>query len=416
MNNITISKLKQNFQDYLQSKSANINPYAVNSMWDIWANAEASFQLDLYMNLYNVEKSIYTQNLVGDQIDQKLFSLGLPERIAPTYTVVYGTIANISYPYTIVAGTVFIATNKNTYVTLYDITLNAIGDIVTVYAQTAGPLFNIEVNSVLTYNNINLTVTKCILGSNSESDQNAINRILLNQRSPSAGARESDYYNYCLEANAQVTDVIIVPNWFKINSVGILGVVPLVGNTITDYQLDLGLLSGDYQMYSREASTGILTQITNYIDSVRLIGANPDVVPNKTFLITNYTINIQVALDTGYNLNSIINVNTTDINNNIITANYTITQLIQKEVRRIICNQPYGATKISNTNWIIPLDNIYTGLNNQLSTDAGAIAKILKYIAITGNDIPVPNNSVSNTYISQTYDINYNKINVSLKQ
>jgi len=426
---ITISQLKQNYQTYLQANTPGINAFAPNTFWDIDAGAMAAILLDLYGNLQIVQNSIYPQTSAGDQIDQWLYARGLPARGGVTYGQLACSQSATSYPVTIPAFTIFTSTpTGNQYQTLQSIILTSSGNptSIALYAVTAGSNV-IETNGtnlVTTIGSsvITLTVSGSVNGQLEESDQSCITRILQSIRAPQAGARTTDYYIFALQAIPNViTDAIVIPGFYAASpTISTLGVIPLVGTFITQYQLDQGLISGSFVGYNRTANSTQITTVTQYINNQRLVGIIPDVVPNNTININTLaqlggSISINVALVTGYTLSTTISVATQDNNNNPITANYTVQQIIQKVLRSAICNQPYGGVVINGINYIT-LESLSYIVNQQLGQNIGQLAQILTNVYISGDDIVVPNytNGHVQGYIQYTYDVsNYSVILVN---
>jgi hypothetical protein len=413
----TITSLQQSYLSYLQAQNSAINAYAPNTYWDIISGAEASSFLDLYYNLQIVTNSIYPQNAVGNQVDLWLYRLGLPARGGMTFGTIVAVVSS-STPVTIPINTVFTdSVTSNSYQTLQAFTVANGSSPITLYATVAGNNYIEPAGNSLTGGIYTIEVVSSTNGQLAESDQSCINRILIATQAPIAGARQTDYFVYAQQASSQVTWVIPIPSFVTTNGVGILGVFPLVGTLITEYQLNQGLLPATtFIGYSRQADTSVLTAVTNYIQSLKLVGLSVIVGNCLTYLATTSmsTLTVTVSLVSGYSLSTVLNVESQDINNNPITVQLTISQLVQREVRRAICNQNYGATLIGSQN-TITLDSIIYELNIQLSAVNGQIAQVLTNIALSGSDIAVPNYNNSSVQVDYVYDITaYSNIIVAL--
>ena len=427
---ITISQLKANYQNYLQAQNPQINAFATNSFWDIDAGAMASIFLDLYMNLQVTQNAIYPQYAAGDQVDQWLYARGLPARGGITFgsIICYLNTPTITTPYTIPAGTIFtdignsttippiLATN-NKYQTFSDITISNNTSNIPLYALTAGNTIFEAKNAILTNLDLDITiiVQSCAVGQLAETDQQCITRILNAILIPPGGSRQTDYFIFALNAYpAVVTDAIIIPAFFTVNKISVLGVFPLVGTPITDYQLDQGLATGAFIGYSRQAGSDVISQVNTYIQNQRLVGLTAQVGYCSTYIVPNFTAN--VSLSAGYSLSTIIIINTQTSSGTPTTESLTIQQIIKREIRRAICNQAYGATVINGVNYIT-IDSLITAVNNQLAVNTGQLAQILINLTFNITDILVPNYSLNQLsgFIEYTYDVaSYNAITVNL--
>ncbi len=412
----TITSLTTAYQDYLQSQQTAqypINPYTPNSFWSIDAGAMAAILLDLYMNLQIVQNSIYPQYSTGDQCDQWLYSRGLPTRVGATYGTVQCTLTSTT-PDTIAINTVFTLGTMQ-YQSLQSITVPDNATQFTLYAVTAGiqQTPTVDPVSILTAGTQTAQVQSVIIGTNEESDQSCINRILQAVLIPPAGARQTDYYNFCFLADPNVTGAIPFPNFLNINGVSILGLSPLVGNTtMTDYLLDLSFSA--YTLYSREANSTILNNVNVYIQNQKLVGLTSYIVPcitytldeSQTIINTGSNFIVTVSLLSPYSLSSLVTIATQNIDGTANTIKYSITELVQREVRRAICNQPFGGTIINGVNYIT-IDSLITAVTNQLGSINGALAQLITNITFNVTDIIVPalNAFAVDQYMNAIYDV-----------
>ena len=407
----SIESLSNSFKSYLQAQNSKINASAPYSFWSIIAGAIAALFLDLYADLQLVINSIFPQNAVGDQVDAWLFKEGLPTRVGETYGTV--TVRLSTGSATIAINQEFTSNETdNIYKALQNYVIpNNTTDFV-LYAANPGNTYVESIGNSLVSNTITCLVQNSMAGALEETDQSAINRILTAARAPIAGARATDYGVYCLDYNTTltspiVTDSIIIPGFYTLGTVTLLGVFPLVGSPITDYILDQGLLPATtFVAFSREATSGsptsTITGVDNYIQSLRLVGLTVVVGPCITYNVG--TVNVTVALVTGYALDTPIQVQSQDINNQPITITLTVEQLIQREVRRAINNQPFGGTLIGGIRYVT-IDAILYAVNNQLSSTNGELAQLITNISISGGDIVVPATDTSTTDISYIYDV-----------
>ena len=431
MGNITQKQIYDKYIAYLQAQNSKINASAPFTYWSIQAGAISSTLLDLYANTDIVNKAIFIQNLQGSQIDNKLYETGLTPRGALTISVIGVTfktdtvIPNTTI--TIPANTQFQTPNGIIY-TLYQpatyfqpptITPPTAPTPITLYAIIGGSGTFIGADTTLTATIPILTVptlitaivVTSIAGQNQESDQSCVNRLLLQQRSPTSGCRTQDYYKFAREANTAVTDVIPVFPYKTINGINSLGIFPLIGSFITEYQLNAGLLSIvyptttpptiplDFTQYSRAIDAPTLAIVNTYILSEQLLGLDVITGSCQTFTVDTNNLTVAVTLLPIYAIFSVIQIQSLDASNNVITISINIADLLQREVRRVVCNQPYGGTDLGDPTYnFITLNDIVEGLNHQLSYNNGQIAKLLLDVKVTYydpllpsyKDIPVP--------------------------
>jgi len=417
MTTVTLSSLQSNYASYLQAQNSNINAYNINTYWHIQGGAMASFALDLYYNLEIVQNSIYIQNSIGNQIDKRLYEMGLSQRISSTYTTLKAVVIS-DVPVIISKGTVFSSAKTGLqYQTIQDISVLTAGDTVTLVAVVAGASLVESVGEELSSGSIKLSAISTASGTDAESDQSCINRALTAVRSPVAGARETDYQTYPLEADVGITYVATIPEFININSVGILGVFVFSGGQMTDYLLNQGLIDGTtYYPYTRTASKYQIDQSNYAIQAQRLVGLSVLVGTTETYQIASNTnpLSVTVSLASGYALDTSITANTYDEKGNIITTQLTVEQLIKREIRRTIVNQAYGATEINNRRYVT-VDSLYD-VNGSLSASNGSIAQVLVNLIFNFDDIDVTSYSKSNTTIRYVYDVeSYDAIKVTLQ-
>lgn len=407
----TISELQQNYLKYLKSSNSAINPQAVNTYWNIQAGAMASILLDLYYSLQLVENSIFVQNAVGDQVDLWLYSRGLPARQEPTYGTVVVTISTAgAYPIIIPINTKFTAApSGNIYQNLVALSIPDDTTQFTLYATSLGTGYIEGVGTTFTSSIIALvSLIANINGTIQETDQACITRTLQSIRSPIGGARETDYQVYVLQSNSQfsipiITDSIIIPNFYQLTTIippsttlhlNTLGIAPLTGQPITENQLNQGLATGIFTPFSRQIGTDNITIINTYMQNLRLVGLTINIPAVATWNL-NKILTIKVTLVAAYTLTSLITVTSQDSDNNPIQITLTIAELIMREARRCVCNQPFGGTVTSDpTINIIPIDSISFALNQQLGVNNGALAQLLTNVQIEYDgsiqDIEVP--------------------------
>jgi hypothetical protein len=429
----TLENLKQQFKDALQAINSKINPYKPNLAWDIISQGIASIFLNLYANLNQVLSFLFPQNAQGDRVDQWLYKNGLPARMGLSYGFIVVEFSTIISTAIIPVNTIFTDQKSgNTYQNLQEIDVTAItdNDVFTLYAVNPGNTIFEPINALLTNNSGDIVaVLSCNIGQTEETDQQAIYRILQAEQSPLSGARITDYAVFDIQANklvpigfAKVTDSIQIQNFVKVNGVGKLGNFILVGQQMTEYVLNQGLLPDtDFISYSREAPQDLIDIVTNYINSIRLAGLTIITNTSKTYLITNAFMKliVEVTLLKGYSPTTPITIESQSENNQPIQITLSVTDLIKREIRRAICSQPYGGTRIMGQNYIT-LDSINDALNTTLLSNKGTLAQILVDVDVQGvqnnihENILVPDYSSNAKYIQYIYDLyDYDSIDLT---
>jgi hypothetical protein len=407
---VTIDQLKNDYKNYLQAENSAINAFAPNSSWSVLAGGTSGVFLDLYYNLQLLTNSIYVQNAVGDQIDQWLYRQGLPARGGETFAYVLVTITPAVVT-AIPVNTQFTdSVTGNVYQNLLEIPIGATS--ATLYSTKSGNNYLEPTGAILTNNTINVVVTTSVNGQVEESDQSCITRILTALRSPVSGSRETDYQVYALDFNTTlispvVTNSIPIVNFTVINNVGVFGLFAMGGTPITEYQLNLGLLPATaFVEFSRALDSATVIDLNNYIQSLRLVGLTIEVgtVITQVVATNALPLSASVSLVPGYSMDTILTIPSQDVNDNPISIQISVADLIKREIRRAITTQQFGGTMIGSNNYIT-LDSIYYSVNLQLSYLNGALAQILTNMVIAGGDISVPNASYSLTNLFYIYDI-----------
>lgn len=433
--------LANTWKGYLQSLRSDINPYNPNEMFDIWANAEGMQFLDLYANLENVRQSCFVQNYVGDQCDIGLYEKGLPARGGETYgycAVAFNFVGDLA------TNTIFQSEKGQQYQTLQniEITIGA-NNYYILYAVNSGNSTYVSKDEVLY--NINDKTQTCVvlsstIGQLAESDQSCNLRILLANRTNNAPGNISWYVSACLLANSElplplITQGFVVPNYIIYNSIRRLGVFPLVGTSISEDQLNRGLLPDTlFVPYDRMATPEVKNAVNSYVQNGALIISSPIVGVCKTWIVNSTSVALgvdtynqyilKVSLSNGIGLNTIISVPSQDANSQPIIINLSVVNLIKRSFRYAVCNYTYpleneGKTIVNATgDSIIPVSTLLSVIDEQLGGN-GSIAQFLLNIelfdnsGITINEIKIPSTNLSVDDVYFVYDIkNYTYLTV----
>lgn len=448
----TISQLSTSYKNYAQSNSSLINPYSAYTDWDFKANAIASLVAGMYQDTTIKAQSIFPQYRTGTQVDISLANAGLIPRQPATFAMINAT-PNSAY----VGSNGDSVINKSTGSTYKFFSYNSTTGITVFISLLPGIGHTEQTNTILTLvssseNPPTFKVTDSVDGTPSETDSLCITRLINALSTPLAGARWTDYYQFCMEANYlpngggtvenTLTDAIVIPsvntNPFNPNLTGVvqLGVYGLIGGQPNDYQLNQGLLNGTtFNKYNRAFSSQIIANnIQTSIYNQKLAGLNPTIGTCKTYTIPNnqtfnVSLSISVTLVPNISLSTIITTNSFNEYGEPITVSLTVSDLIKREARRAIVTQPLGAV-VLNTNTpqetrSIPLASIEQQLDYALgaSSTTGLYASLIvdrtvynpQGTTLTRDPINVPlSGDLVDGNIQFTYDVeDYTKIGVS---
>ncbi len=242
------------------------------------------------------------------------------------------------------------------------------------------PIVSTDLSSTL----FTATVTSSVDGVNQESLANATNRLILIKQEPLCSDRGSDFKQLAIDPANNVTDaIVLINNQLTYTDPQLnVGIFDISGTPITDDILNQGLFVGTTEIvFSRTSSNGSIDNTQIVMDKQDIIGAFPNVSTVATQEITDSDgtdpfFQVTVTLQSGYNLSSQVT-----LGDNI----FTVEQLIQREVRRAICAQPYGATlvySLSTGAYIsssLPISAIEQQLDTALgtSTTTGTLGSFL---------------------------------------
>lgn len=276
-----------------------------------------------------------TCNVVGVPID-KIYYI-------PLSTVLY---ANDNSTYQIVANNPLldyvIVTANNPALTLLSIkkgsnTLQEIGNILK-FSPAIVPIDNSN-NPLYT-----AIVTQSIDGANEESITNAVNRLINLYQVPLASSRTTDLKNIIINPAIGTNDAIVLcNNQLQYSSdLFTVGAYVVGGSPVNDELLNKGLQTGTTAQVFNRSLNSTIQQITQQ----KLVAQNIcNLFPNTNTIatqgITTITnpatpyIKVSVGLQFGYTLSSRIQLS---------SGVFTLYQLIQREIRRAICSQPFGAS------------------------------------------------------------------------
>lgn len=411
----TQSEILSTYFQLLKEQNGNINP-TVDPTLNILGNVYSGLLSGIYATIYLYGLNIFPQTASGQFLDIQLAEWGLNPRSAGTYAL--GTV-RIPLSDIQPTATTFnvgdILTDSNNGTLQYTVMattvvpMNTQGNIpiksstaASGYIQPAGELLNLQnIN-----NNINaLEVISLSDGSGEETDTQVQIRLLNFIQNYLLGGTASDYQNWCLQADTNVTGSTIV-----LTSQSNLTLFLLSG------QLNINnLLSSPTSTYQRIVNTPTINNVAQYIEGKRPFTDVVTIESCSTYIISDaITINVQLAA--GYNLESLIT------NATLPVPTITVKNLIKQEFRRAILLSGQNAQYLpQESQYYITMDTLNSQLSNSLSASTltpGIYAQILLNFEIILTDIHgivVPNPSTGQIIYDLLNTPNpYNNVTVGL--
>lgn len=292
--------------------------------------------------------------------------------------------------YLIPLGTYLTSTDKKVYQITSpnpndtNVVVTSTANVIYAKSSTNGGNTGLSVGSVLTLTppivstdgTVNIsqcTVTASVNGTNEESLSSAIARLIEVYQSPLDLTRATDYKNQSIAINSGIVrDAVVLTN-NQINYSSTLyncGVFLAANDEINNIVLDQGLITPNAVLFSRTADASTISNTQQYFTAQYIVGSRPNVSTLSTQALTTNTDTVNpyikciVVLQNGYNLDSNVT-----INNNV----FTIRQLIQREIRRAVCAQPFGATLEINVNngQLVSSKLLISAIQNQLDITLG---------------------------------------------
>lgn len=462
------SQITQDYRNAIISQNSSIDPN--NPYTDYYFKSIAiggicnGIMCDMYPSFIN----IFPQYRTGTFVDISLASYSSPVRF-PATNATY-TLSTLTEPingqtFTLQVGSKLSSSiSSDTYIiskTQFVSNTNSSWQNIEAINSVTGTGHILPLNTILTLqtavvDSLNqpvtqLMVTACKDGTDQETENSASNRLLSITQIPKSGGRATDYYEYVLvDANAllsseTITDCVVLNNnQFNLSlptpTAYPFAIFAVGGSAINDLILNGGLASfpagGAFTPFDRgfTNSAEVITAMQNGNYPNKSLGINTpyfNVVSTQTLPLP---IDVRISLREGYDQNSIIPVLTVDSQNKPIIANFSVADLVRREVRRVICSAslPLAINSIAIVNKStasailsigIPISAITQRITEALGTAsyAGEYATICKDAEVTYNGsispIPlilgIPDTSSTQT-LQWIYDItNYNAINVT---
>lgn len=363
----TVESLRQLYLSLAQSKypDADISQFAD---FDAKANAAGGMQARQALDVYRYFNALYPQNGDSFGINSQLASGGVPSQYAATPTFVTADVSSVGagLVYEIPVGTTLGSDNGTLYKvvspdgTSQVIQITAAYPTLSLISVEKGTPTNIDIGATLTFsppqlptNGSNIAidtalVTSTIQGVNEESLGSTINRLIEIKQSPLNGSRSLDFKYLAFDPTNGVNDAVVLTNnqlLYSSSSYNV-AIFDVGGTPITNTILNKGLIAGTTtEVFDRSVPSGTYANTLQKIISEDICGVFPVCNTVNTQGLTTLTspstpfFKIKVTLQSGYALNSTIQVDGVSL---------SLYQLIQREVRRAICGQPFGAALEQN--------------------------------------------------------------------
>jgi len=221
------------------------------------------------------------------------------------------------------------------------------------------------------------SVTSSVDGVDRENLGNAANRLIEIKQTPLCSDRATDFKYLAIDPINNVTDaIVLINNQLEYTTPGNINVAifDVSGNPITNSILNKGLIPGTTaEVFTRTSSNDSISVTQAVMNNQDIIGAFPHVNTVTTQPLTTTDTHpffqIKVTLQPGYSLNTKIMIDDTIL---------TLSQLIQRETRRAICAQPYGAvlTKDNVTSKYLTSSIAVSSIEQQLDSSLGTPSTI----------------------------------------
>lgn len=333
---------------------------------DYWAKARATGGMGarLALDASVAFNAVYPQNGNSFGINSQLSAKGVPSQYPASPTLLTCQVQDIplNETYDIKVGTTLIAEDGQVYSVISPDGIATVVQISTLFttlqllSYSSGSSTTQEIGTKLVFSppqlpvsgeNLPITETEVIsmvAGQDEESVPSTINRLIQLDQVPKNGSRSTDFAYLAVDIPLGVTHAVVLGNnkLKYTDPIFKMAVFDAGGTEVTDAMLNKGLVVGTQaQVFNRSVPSGVYNQTQQKLINEDIIGAYPLVCNTvSTYGLTTLAnplfpfFKIQVQLQSGYTLQSTATVD---------NITFTIKQLIQREVRRAICSQPFGA-------------------------------------------------------------------------
>lgn len=393
MNILTIDELEK---IYLTTAQANMNDIDISNLTDIQikAKAVAGIGAGVALDAYRLFNASYPQNADNFGVNTQLSARGVPSQFpaSPAQITVKVNILSANLSYKVNVGQLLVSDNNIIYSVVQSnpdldyVVIDKNFPFLFLLSKNTGSNNSQKNGAVLKFipsivpmdksNNpiSEAIVTESIDGTDEESITHAVNRLIEVIQSPLCSSRAIDIKYLAIDPKIGVNDAIVLTNneLEYIDRDITVGVYDVGGSPISNETLNKGLLSGSNAVvFKRNINQATIDTTKKKIVAQNIIGVFPEVNTVETQALTKITnpdtpfLKITVQLQFGYTLSTNIQLD---------DGTFTIKQLIQREVRRAVCGQPFGASleiDLSNGSIIsssLPISAIEQALDEALGT------------------------------------------------
>lgn len=365
----TYSELLQIFLAGAQAKAQSLDmsiDVSEFSNYQIQGAAVAGIGSGITQDVNTQYNNVYPQYADAQGINLGLANSGIPALYpaTPAILTLAGTGLVSGKTYNIPVGTIITAPNGATYsiisttTDLTEVVITSVSNVFYAVSTLSGQntnqnngvsltfipaIISTDQSSVLSA----CTVSSSVDGVNQETIANATNRLIEIKQTPLCSARATDFKYLAIDPSNNVTDaIVLIKNQLDYTDPLLnVGIFDVSGIPITDDVLNQGLFTGTTEVvFTRTSSNGSIDNTQEVMNQQDIVGVFPNVSTVSTQQITALTgsdafFQVTVTLQPGYSLSSEVT-----LDGNI----FTVEQLIQKEVRRAVCAQPYGASLVQD--------------------------------------------------------------------
>lgn len=446
----TQAQLEQVYNNSVLAENPNLAP-SLQAGQDLYFKRKGATQIvaTATQELAGLENNIFPVSSISVLLYKHASNLGIPpiSGALPSYgnislVVPVGTLVS-PVTFTILSGTLL--TNAITSVQ-YTVTTTTVITIGTAFSTLVIPVQSV-LSGASTYSppNTNLdfatpyvlsptvTISSALVTNNFVSGQNLptdsqVSNVVYNfMQSPRGGGSDGDYQKWSYESSPLITNSSIIPAGGIDASQNFLLVAIMGGSSDPNVNIKL-----TYPI-SRQSSNETISICSSYIEGVRPVNDNPNVVTVSTFALSPTTPNY---VTTGL-LNPVINLRVSLADGLTLTTNITgsdgsvktVREWILYQFRFAILSAPYKGVLYNGGTFILG-ENITTILSNGLANSqylTGYLCSILVNATFTYTDanvtnildIPVPNSNQfylvgSPTTLNIIYDIDTTIINITV--
>lgn len=358
----TPSEIADQYLTVLKSLKPEVDIKKVDSDWYIRSRVVGGVISGVYADQRKIADDAFPQAARREALDKHLNTYFNESFIQPQpahgdvgVTGDIGTVISI--------GTEFLyEPSGNTYLSLEEVTLDAVTGVVPVQSVDTGQSQNLLIGADLVcstppagLNSAAVAYTAMADGRDVETNEEAAARILSFIRQPPAGGTATDYERFAREGSDSVVDANVIR---YLNGLGTLGIIITAGTT----DIDAALNSGDAVV--RQPSSDLLEQVQAYINVVKV---ETDCVTVSGPNSVNLDVTVNVRFISG------------DLTTIDPTSGLTYEELVQREVKRAIYKTPPGGRIFGASGFVVcaELEEVLDEGLSALPYAVGTYAQIL---------------------------------------